>query len=166
MVVVLGRHIEAFKFLEILLGDEPALSEPENFYQRMLARDPIEAIEQAKSFMATHSLSEYCDEIARPAISLAQKDSARGVLEPSKVSVLRETIESLFADLVRETWMSEREDHAMASAGDGKLPFLGKDQMVSSWRSEEPVLLFGVHSELDDAAASILASDPRGNTWS
>ena len=158
MVVVLGRHIEAFKFLEILLGDEPALSEPENFYQRMLARDPIEAIEQAKSFMATHSLSEYCDEIARPAISLAQKDSARGILEPSKVSVLRETIESLFADLVRETWMSEREDHAMASAGDGKLPFLGKDQMVSSWRSEEPVLLVGVHSELDDAAASILAT--------
>jgi hypothetical protein len=89
---------------------------------------------------------------------LAQKDSDRGVLEPSKVSVLRETIESLFADLVRESWTSEREAHAMASAGAGKLPFLGKDQMVSSWRTEEPVLLVGVFSELDDAAASILAT--------
>ena len=158
MVVVLGRHIEAFKFLEILLGDEPALSEAENFYQRMLARDPIEAVEQAKTFMASHSLSEYCDEIARPAISLAQKDSDRGVLEPSKVSILRETIESLFADLVHENWTSEREAHAMATAGDGKLPFLGKNQMVSSWRSEEPVLLVGVYSELDEAAASILAT--------
>jgi hypothetical protein len=46
----------------------------------------------------------------------------------------------------------------MASAGDGKLPFLEKDQMVSSWRSEEPVLLVGLYSELDDAAASILAT--------
>ena len=34
ILVVLGRHIEAFKFIEILLGDEPALSESENFYQR------------------------------------------------------------------------------------------------------------------------------------
>jgi predicted PurR-regulated permease PerM len=51
MLVVLGRHIEAFKFLEILLGVEPALSDAENFYQRMLARDPIEAVEQAKSFI-------------------------------------------------------------------------------------------------------------------
>ena len=124
----------------------------------MLARDPIEAIEQAESFLATHSLSEYCDEIARPAISLAQKDSERGVLEPSKVSILRETIESLFADLVRENWTSEREAYAMPSAGDGKLPFLGKDQMVSTWRSEEPALLVGVYSELDEAAAVILAT--------
>jgi predicted PurR-regulated permease PerM len=74
ILVVLGRHIEALKFIEILLGDEPALSEPENFYQRMLARDPIEAVEQAKLFMAKHSLSDYCDEIVRPALILAQKD--------------------------------------------------------------------------------------------
>jgi predicted PurR-regulated permease PerM len=77
ILVVLGRHIEALKFIEILLGDEPALSEPENFYQRMLARDPIEAVEQAKLFMAKHSLSDYCDEIVRPALILAQKDVER-----------------------------------------------------------------------------------------
>jgi hypothetical protein len=36
----------------------------------MLARDPIERVERAKSFMAKHSLSDYCNEIARQALML------------------------------------------------------------------------------------------------
>ena len=50
-LVVLGRHVERLKFLEVLLGDRPALSPSENAYQRMLAGDPIEATEQAQSFL-------------------------------------------------------------------------------------------------------------------
>ena len=59
ILVVLGRHVEALKFFDILLGDEPALSEFEALYQRMLAHDPVEAIEHAKAFMTGRSLSEY-----------------------------------------------------------------------------------------------------------
>ena len=158
MLVVLGRHIEAFKFLEILLGDEPALSEPENFYQRMLARDPVEAVEQAKSFMAKHSLSDYCDEIARPALILAQKDADRGVLEKDKTKILCETVDNLFMDIAHEHWVSKREAHAMSITAATKLPILERDQLASSWRSKEPLLLVGVHSELDEAAATVLAS--------
>ncbi|MDB5686242.1 MAG: tqsA 2, partial [Rhizorhabdus sp.] len=36
MLVALGRHIPAFAFFDILLGDRPALSAPETFYQRIL----------------------------------------------------------------------------------------------------------------------------------
>jgi hypothetical protein len=38
-LVVLGRHIEALSFINILFGDEPALEPWELFYQRMLAGD-------------------------------------------------------------------------------------------------------------------------------
>jgi hypothetical protein len=158
MLVVLGRHIEAFKFIEILLGDEPALSEAETFYQRMLARDPVEAVEQAKSFMAKHSLSDYCDEIARPALILAQKDVERGVLEKAKARTLCETVDTLFMDIAHEHWVSRKEAHAMTITATAKLPILEKDQLVLSWRSKEPLLLVGVHSELDEAAATVLAS--------
>jgi hypothetical protein len=77
------RHIEALKFLEVLLGDKPALSDAESFYQRTLARDPIGAVEQPKSFMATHSLSDYCDDIGSEvslsllAVSLPTKADGR-----------------------------------------------------------------------------------------
>jgi predicted PurR-regulated permease PerM len=150
MLVVLGRHIEAFKFLEVLLGDKPALSDVESFYQRMLARDPIEAVEQAKSFMATHSLSDYSDEIARPALILAQKDFERGALEESKAKNICETVDNVFMDLALEKWVSKKEVQA------AKLPILEKQQLVLSWRSKEAALLIGVHTELDTAAALIL----------
>jgi hypothetical protein len=153
MLVVLGRHIEAFNFLEVLLGDKPALSDAESFYQRMLARDPIEAVEQAKSFMATHSLSDYCDEIARPALMLAQKDLDRGVLDKSKAKILCETVDKLFIDMVHEHWFSRKEAYDPTA----KLT-LKKDQLALNWRSKEPLLLVGVHSELDEAAATVLAA--------
>jgi predicted PurR-regulated permease PerM len=156
ILVVLGRHIEAFKFVEVLLGDEPALSEPENFYQRMLARDPVEAVEQAKSFMAKHSLSDYCDEIARPALILAQKDVERGVLEKAKAKAFCETVDALFMDIAHEHWVSRKEAHAMTITAAAKLPILEKDQLTLSWRSKDPLLLVGVHSELDEAAARVL----------
>jgi predicted PurR-regulated permease PerM len=36
-LVVLGRHVEHLQFLEVLLGDQPALALEESFYQRSLA---------------------------------------------------------------------------------------------------------------------------------
>ena len=57
-LVVLGRHVERLKFLDILLGDRPALSPPEIFYQRMLANDPAEAIDKAEAYLKERSLSE------------------------------------------------------------------------------------------------------------
>ena len=47
-LVVLGRHVDRLKFLEVMLGDQPALTPPELIYQRMLAGDPVEASEQAR----------------------------------------------------------------------------------------------------------------------
>jgi hypothetical protein len=36
-LVILGRHIEALEFIEVLLGDEPALDAEERICQRLLA---------------------------------------------------------------------------------------------------------------------------------
>ena len=41
-LVVVGRHVDQLKFLEVMFGDEPPLTPAELIYQRMLARDPIE----------------------------------------------------------------------------------------------------------------------------
>jgi hypothetical protein len=158
ILVVLGRHVEALKFFDVLFGDEPALSEPESFYQRMLARDPVEAVEQAKSFMARHSLAGYCDEVARPGLIIAQKDAERGVLEEGNRRNLVETVEALFSDIAHEHWLVKQEAHASTMTSVAKLPILHKDQLASTWRSSKPLLVIGVHSELDVAAAAILAT--------
>lgn len=42
-MVILGRHVPAFGFLEVMLGDTPPLPAPARFYQRLLAGDSIAA---------------------------------------------------------------------------------------------------------------------------
>ena len=46
--MVLGRHIEQLSFLQILLGDRPALTKSETFYQRVLGGDTEDLQEQAE----------------------------------------------------------------------------------------------------------------------
>ncbi len=56
-LVVLGRHVDQLKFLEVMFGDEPPLTPAELIYQRMLARDPVEAADQARIFLKEKPLA-------------------------------------------------------------------------------------------------------------
>ena len=69
-LVVLGRHVDRLKFLEIMLGDAPALKPPELIYQRMLAGDPVEATEQARLFLREKPLISYYDDILLEGLNL------------------------------------------------------------------------------------------------
>ena len=57
LLVVLGRHVARLEFLEVLLGDQPALTPVESFYQRMLAGDPDEAHDHAEILLKEMSLA-------------------------------------------------------------------------------------------------------------
>jgi predicted PurR-regulated permease PerM len=98
-LVVLGRHVERLKFLEVLLGDRPALSPSESAYQRMLAGDPIEATEQAQSFLKDRTLTEYYEQILMGALRLAWADSQRGRLDQQEAQRIRSTVSELVEDL-------------------------------------------------------------------
>src|ERR1700691_14301 len=60
-LVVIGRHVDQLKFLEVMFGDQPPLTPAELIYQRMLANDPIEAAEQARMFLKEKPLIAYYD---------------------------------------------------------------------------------------------------------
>jgi hypothetical protein len=62
-LVVLGRHVDRLKFLDVMFGDQPALTPPELVYQRMLAGDPVEAAEQAQKFLKGRPLVAYYEEV-------------------------------------------------------------------------------------------------------
>ena len=158
MLVVLGRHVEGLKFFHILLGDEPALSESQALYQRMLAHDPMEAVEHAKAFMTAHSLSQYCDDVAKPALALARQDTDRGALEGEHLAGFHKTVESLFADIAHEHRVLKREARANEEARPGSLPIVHADQLTGPWTSAAPFVSIGCHDGLDEAAASVIAT--------
>ena len=98
-LVVLGRHVDRLEFLEVLLGDRPALTPIENFYQRMLANDPDEALQQAELLLKERSLTAYYDEVALKGLQLAANDAERGVLGAEKLERIKHSVRSLVNDL-------------------------------------------------------------------
>jgi hypothetical protein len=65
------------EFLDVLLGDRPALTPIQNFYQRMLADDPDEALEQAELLLkGERSLTAYYDEVALKGLQLRRQRCA------------------------------------------------------------------------------------------
>jgi predicted PurR-regulated permease PerM len=139
--VVFSRHVESLKFLDVMLGDQPALRFEESLYLRMLADDPDEAADEAEGFLRAKSLSAYYDEVAARALILAQRDVDRGVLDPLRQTRIRDAIKGLIVNL------ADRKDEAA----------LGAD-LPASWReaSHEPVLCVAGRGPLDEAAALLL----------
>ena len=77
-LVVLGRHVERLEFLDVMFGDRPALSPPEIFYQRMLARDPTEAAQRRGVPQGAGSLGLLRrDRDARPSACSSRRNSRR-----------------------------------------------------------------------------------------
>jgi len=98
-LVVLGRHIEQFAFLQILFGDRPALTKSETFYQRILGGETDDLQEQAEEALKKTGLSAYYDEVAMPGLELAARDLARGVLTDLQLQRIVETVAALVAEI-------------------------------------------------------------------
>ena len=100
VLVVLGHHVERLEFLNVLLGDTPPLSPAERFYQRMLAGDPAEAVEQAEKILKKKTtLIDYYDDVVIAGLRLAQNDTDRGTLEPERLADIRDTAEIVIETL-------------------------------------------------------------------
>jgi predicted PurR-regulated permease PerM len=98
-LVVLGRHVPRLEFLDILLGDRPALTPVESFYQRILAGDADEALGQAEQILRERSLSSYYDEVVLRGLRLAAVDVERGLLQPERTAEVLKTILEIIEDL-------------------------------------------------------------------
>jgi predicted PurR-regulated permease PerM len=98
-LVVLGRHVESLNFIELILGDKPGLSPVESFYQRILASDPDEVAFQAEALLKEKSLLDYYEEVAMPALALAQVDVSRGVLASDRQAEVCASVERVVDDL-------------------------------------------------------------------
>ena len=166
-LVVLGRHVERLAFLDVMLGDRPALSPPELFYQRMLAEDPADAVDKAEEFLKERPLSNYYDEVALPGLTLAQKDSVRGALDRAQGEKIKSAVAAVVDDLVDQDDgkpASETTHDAEAAAAlettDAAipdLPVLEREELAPEWQADKPVLCAAGRGPLDEAAAIMLA---------
>jgi predicted PurR-regulated permease PerM len=99
-ILVLGKHIEALDFLELLLGSRHAMPPDQTFYQRLLADDALEAAGLAVDFERDDKLDIFVTSVMIPALLLAQRDCLRHVLDRRRLN----TVASAFSECLEEIW--------------------------------------------------------------
>jgi predicted PurR-regulated permease PerM len=128
-LLVLGKHVPALKFFDILLGDEPALTADVHFYQRLLAHDQDEALEIVRPRLQEMPLEQVFDEILIPALISARTDFETEALSESEVAPIlemtREIVEELGTALTDVTPQPPAEGETPVAAAAPKLMILG-----------------------------------------
>ena len=161
-LVVLGRHVDRLKFLDVMFGDEPALTPPELIYQRMLAGDPVEAVEQAWQFLREKQLLAYYDEILLEGLKLAQADAERNRLDDDSLKTIRDVV----ADVVDDLRTHQDKPTAEPEKEDDQSPLAAIERKVADNRTHSlpaqshpktPALCVPGVGLLDEAAAIVLA---------
>ena len=170
-LVVMGRHVKRLEFLDVMLGDRPALTPVESFYQRMLAGDPDEAQDQAEILLKERSLSSYYDDVALKGLQLAANDLERGVLSDKQMERVKEAIKQLVSDLDKHDDVdkpakevsdkdilppsSAEQDIAPPVPVPGKAP--PEQDLPEPWQRETAVMCLAGRGPLDEAASTLLA---------
>ena len=167
-LVVLGRHVDRLEFLDVILGDRPALTPVESFYQRMLAGDPDEAQDQAELLLKGRPLSSYYDEVALKGLQLAANDAARFVLGAGQIERVREASFALIEELAdhddRDPEPSEMDaEVATPSRAEQALPnqpapreVARPDSLPPAWRGPGAVLCIAGRGPLDEPVSAML----------
>jgi predicted PurR-regulated permease PerM len=160
-LVVLGRHVDRLKFLDVMFGDEPPLTPAELIYQRMLARDPVEAADQARIFLKERPLMAYYDEIMLEGLRLAQADAQRGSLDEDQMRRIRDAVAEIVDDLATHTDVEDRsrdrlEENSPLAQLEKAETKIEETTLPERWRIGKPVLCIPGPSLLDEALAAIV----------
>lgn len=135
-LLVLGRYLPQFQFLEVLLGNEPMLDMPTRLYQRLLAGDVAEAID-----MASEAIEEADESVRNPLLAF---------YDGTAIPMLR----------------LASGDHANVASAEHRMRVIdGMNRLLEEWREQHPalddaaaqVLCLGGRWEADTLAANMLA---------
>jgi predicted PurR-regulated permease PerM len=174
-LVVLGRHVRRLEFFDVLLGDRPALTPVETLYQRLLAGDPDEVLEQADELLKGRALSSYYDDIALKALRLVANDLSRGVLQPAQLEKIQDVMLGLIQDLEPHEDVDPTLTEKQAKAAVVEVAGVTRPERETTtqpapqgqvhesanlpdvWRTERSVLCVAGRDPLDGVVASMLA---------
>lgn len=164
-LVVLGKHVDQLRFLEVLLGSRPALPVPARIYQRLLARDAEEAaaIAEAAAVEQGRDGAWTYDALLIPALLLAEQDRAAGRLgERAQADILR-GVESLL-DTLGEVRDPAEPFGAPAEAAGAEGDAAGGAPVPTVMPAPSPfaarsgrILCVAARGDLDEAAALLLS---------
>ena len=165
-LVVAGRHVKALNLLDILLGDLPALTMPQRFYQRAISGDSDEIIASARVFLKRKSFAAYCDAVLLPALQLTRIDLVNGLINPEQQVIVRSAIVRVIESLGshgrrHSSW--RRSASVLEGSSIGQVLRQRRESVSGRWQGplvvapRSVVLCTGLGTIGDDLATEILA---------
>ncbi len=98
-LVVIGTNVPCLGFFARLLGNEQTFSDPQQFYQRLLAGDSVEAVELARQQTRECGETGFITEVLLPTLSLARRDQAARWLPPESAALIAEEVKAVYGGI-------------------------------------------------------------------
>ena len=98
-LVIIGRHVPGFEFLEVMLGNVEPLEPEVRFYQRLLAGDARGAEDVAESVLGEGDLRDVMRSLVYPTLETLLKDRRAGMMAEGTTAPIAEMIEALVQEL-------------------------------------------------------------------
>lgn len=106
-VAVVTRYLPDFRFLSVILGDEPVLPPQVRFYQRLVSCEYDEACDFAEEFARDQGLAGLYDVVLMPALQLAKADRHRNALDPDRAAYVFDGMRRIVEELGDELGAKE-----------------------------------------------------------
>ncbi len=133
-LLVLGRHVPNLGFLQVLLGDEPALKPYQQIYRRLMRKAVPEASAVAQAEIDEKGRALGLDDSLGRMVVLAEQDRAADRLSPEQIDAIVEG-----TDLVLD-FLDDKDDENPAPAAPRAF-----------------IRCMGGRSQIDDVAAAVVA---------
>jgi predicted PurR-regulated permease PerM len=170
-LVVAGRHIKALSVLDILLGDNQALTMSQRFYQRVLSGDSQELIADARAYLKRNSFASYCDAVLMPALYLARLDMQNSAISAEQLRRVRGSIVAVVEAIDgqgRPHTLRRPRESVLAGATAGMLLRQQREKVLGRWQGPLVVqpgsvmVCVSLGSITDDLATELLVRVLRG----
>lgn len=154
-IVTLGRYVPQMAFLGVLLGNDPVLSPAEKFYQRLLAGNVVEAIEQAERHIEDGTSDAFFETVALEALRMAESDQQRIGDARSRQAIVTGVLD-VVEEVVQGLAKAVDAEHSGMKPANGEVT---KEEVrePSSSPPSAKILCIAGRSDLDHAAARILS---------
>lgn len=98
-LVVAGRHVAALAPIAIMLGEFSGSTRAFSLYERALAGEAQDVLDNARAYVRRHGLARYCDDELLPALALAGQDMRAGRIGRRQDERLRALLVNLVESL-------------------------------------------------------------------
>ncbi len=152
-LLVLGKYVPQAKFLDVILGDEPALEPKVAFYQRLTARDQDEASDIMLKEAKTKPVEQVFDEVLLPALSYARRAADQGEHSEADLKVMLRVA----SEIVDEVMLTVKPAKETAAE-------------IEAWKPEDhrprvPILICPARDEVDVLGCDLIGRMMHAGRW-